>query len=299
MSTETIEWIDRFGRSLTLVHGTPLIGMHGPPRVRRSERRIPGQAGAASETRPVHEPRDMVIPIVIQAASRAARNDLTREYSDLMGDGETGRIRFTHGDGSQREIDCYLDGGLDDLVDVMPRHVLPVLELRALWPYWRDVAAADIMIELNFDDAPAAGTSTPSNDPNTGSNDPIPSNGYTGEGLVSGVVTTELVHDGTAPNAYPVWTLPGPFNVVELTNLTTAKTLLFTAPVAAGETLVIDTRPEARTIEVDGINRFIDTAEGVALWPLVKDVNQVKIRLIATGATTAISASWKIEHQEL
>lgn len=299
MSTETIEWIDRFGRSVTLVHGRPLIGFHGSPPVRRSERTVPGRAGAVSDVAPFHNPRDLSMPILIQATSRAERTELTRTYTDLLGDGEDGRLRFTHGDGTQREIDCYLASGLEDLVDVMPSYVMPTFEFRANWPYWRDVAAEDISIELDFDEIPTTGTGTPTDDPNTGVNDPIPTNGYTGDDVTSGVVTFALNHQGTAPLAFPVWKITGPFTLFEVTNLTTAKTLQFDGSVTTGQTLTIDTRPEAQTVEVAGANRFFDTAEGVSLWPLVKDTNQIKIRLIATGPTTTINVSWAVEHQSV
>src|SRR5690606_15899574 len=67
----------------------------------------------------------------------------------------------------------------------------------------------------------------------------------------SNVIGDQTVQNDGDVEAWPVWTVRGPYAEVRVANLTTGRTLYLTAPASAGEVLVIDTRPRRKTV-IDG-----------------------------------------------
>jgi len=75
--------------------------------------------------------------------------------------------------------------------------------------------------------------------------------------------------------------------------------LALTAPIYAGHTLTIDTRPRTasapygKTLRLhDGANWLPNLAPGSALWPLARGANAVQIEL--TGATSQSAVSYSV-----
>jgi hypothetical protein len=82
---------------------------------------------------------------------------------------------------------------------------------------------------------------------------------------------------------YPVWTIIGPGSSLVLTNLTTNRTLTVNATVAAGDSIVIDTRPGQKSVRRgDGTNLLSSLVGDPELWSLTESVNQVSA--VLTGA---------------
>lgn len=91
--------------------------------------------------------------------------------------------------------------------------------------------------------------------------------------------------DSDAP-AYPLWTVTGPGSAVVLTNVTTNDTITVNASLAAGQQLIIDTRPGYQSVRRDdGTNLLGSVTSDPALWSLVEGPNTVTMAL--TGSTSA------------
>jgi len=107
---------------------------------------------------------------------------------------------------------------------------------------------------------------------------------------VQGMFTVDL-SDTDAPT-FPQWTVVGPGSSLLLENQTTGRQIQINASLAAGESMLIDTRPGFQTIRRgDGTNLMPALASDPALWPLIEGVNRVSAQLVgATSASRIIGA---------
>lgn len=109
---------------------------------------------------------------------------------------------------------------------------------------------------------------------------------------VRGQFTVDL-SDSDAPS-YPVWTITGPGTSLTLSNLTTKRRITVNAALAAGETMVIDTRPGLQSVRRgDGTNLMGALASDPALWPLVEGVNTVVAQLEGAGDASRVSGVYE------
>lgn len=109
---------------------------------------------------------------------------------------------------------------------------------------------------------------------------------------VQGRFTVDL-SASDAPS-YPLWTVTGPGSALTLTNLTTGRQIVVNAPLAAGETMTIDTRPGYQSVRRgDGTNLMGSVATDPALWPLVEAVNDVTAALTGATATSRITGTYQ------
>lgn len=292
MGAEKIEWVDGVGGEIiTLVPSIGMKGFHGPPPKRRSESRFPGVPGAWLDAKPQHEPRDMFASVLISAPSRSGRQDLIRQMARAFDNHEGARLRFTDCSGLVRECrQVELIDGFDGLVDMAPTWVIPGLHFRALDPYWYETTATEVDVTLSLESAASTSDGTAFGDPNTGFGDPIPFGGVAGGSTVSGVVTFNALNQADVA-ASPIWTLEGPFNLVEVTNLRTGEVWTYDGTVETGETLVVDCRFGVRSVELDGENAYRELAR-TELWHLLPGSQDVRVRMLTTGPTTKVGLAW-------
>jgi hypothetical protein len=277
--SETVTWIDPVGVSTTLNGGADMFvewdvsGRFAPPS-RFDEEGIPESDG--SRLRAVrHETRDFSMPVWVEAADqgslRTAVRSLVSALNPKRGDGT---IRVTSPLGDQREIVCRVVAGLEgaerigDTTGVWMQ-MFPLV-FRAHNPYWRDIS--------DIGDTYTVGT-------------PSTFFPFFPLRLSNAQVFTDASPDnvGDVP-AWPVWTLTGPGSTIYLRNLTTGYLLSLDTVLGAGETVVVDTRPGAKTVTGgDGTNLFGDLSNDSYLWPLEPGVNSVRIEM--SGATAASSVS--------
>lgn len=108
----------------------------------------------------------------------------------------------------------------------------------------------------------------------------------------------EAVNAGTI-ETWPLLTVTGPIVDPVITNLTTGEALVLDddggLTLAAGESLVIDTNPRRRRIEVDGVNVYGRLNFPASRWPRIAPGTNV-FRLGAdsgNAAGTALVAQWR------
>lgn len=278
--SETFEWIDADGASLTISGPTvttyqvdmPASGRY-MPKIRVQADGVPGQPGGRLR-RADHDVRDFVLPLSVAAVSESNLRTLLRDLMYRMDPTRgQGKIRVTSPVGDQREITCLYAAGLegDEKEDVTgPQFQAFPLAFTAYDPYWYDVSA----ISETFTTSAVAVFF------------PIFPLRLTASQLV---VDDSVTNNGDV-DAWPVWTITGPGSSIKLVNLTTGQYIYF-PDVALGndETIVIDTRPNIKSVLLgDGTNMYPELDPASFLWSLRKGANAIRLEM--TGANYATSS---------
>ncbi|MEV4282001.1 phage distal tail protein [Actinoplanes xinjiangensis] len=110
---------------------------------------------------------------------------------------------------------------------------------------------------------------------------------------------TTVVNDGDV-EAWPVWTLNGPFTKLTAVNLTSGARFSLTYNVAAGDTITITTnRPSVRDLAGVNRSRFIDWTNplGTELWPLTPGANQISFIALGAGTGTRVQMAFTPRHE--
>jgi hypothetical protein len=270
--TEVVQWIDPDGVATTLEH-MEFTNRFMPP-VKFDADGVPGQPGEVFRE-VEHGPREfgVVFDLVASGESntRTAIRDMVKKLNPKRG---PGTFRVTSPVGDQRQIVCRYAGGAG-LVEKVGEHSGPdwqqfPVTFLAHDPYWYDVSP----IEQTFTITAAS--------PNFFPIPPIH------------LAASELAVDSSVDNtgdvtAWPVWTITGPGSGIKLTNQTTGRFTWFPSLVlAAGQTLVIDTRPGVKSTIVDGVtNVYSGLSVDSSLWSYVTGVNGIRLEM--SGADNVLS----------
>lgn len=202
---------------------------------------------------------------------------LARYLSPMSGNGS---LQVTRANGNVRVLACSYVGGLDGAVLDGIAAIKATLQFKAADPYW-------------YSAAPKTG----SQEQQTGGAGwfPIFPLRVSASTVFANV---EIVNNGDDV-AWPIWTITGPGSTLILRNMTTGEELGVDCDLAAGEQLIIDTRPGKKTIEDgSGINLFNLIVSGkMALWSLERNTNSIDIYL--DGATVDSLISWSFQERFL
>jgi Phage tail protein len=191
-----------------------------------------------------------------------------------------GTLTVRRPDGTRRQIRVLVTDGADQADDDRGKSGLTwttyTITFTALDPFWEDAQPQ----RLEFGGPPPEGTGVPPMPPVT-----------LAPGALIGAVT--VTNSGDA-DAYPVWTVTGPGAAPTLANTTTGKSFGMAVPLAAGETVTIDTRPTMQSaVDSAGRNRWPDLVKAGPrqLWPLVPGENVVDLRMagVAPGSRIVLS----------
>lgn len=270
--TEVVQLIDADGVTTTLEH-MEFSNRFMPP-VRFDAAGVPGQPGEVF-LEVEHGPREFGVVFDVVAAGEANTRTAIREMVKKLNPKRGAvRIRVTSPVGDQREIVCRYSGGAGLVEKVGDDsgpdwQQFPVTFL-AHDPYWYDVSP----IEQTFTITAAAPNFFPI--------------------LPIHLAASELAVDSSVDNtgdvkAWPVWTVNGPGSGIKLSNLSTGKYVwLSSLALAAGQTLVVDTRPGAKTVVVDGTtNVYSSLSVDSSLWEFETGVNIVRLEM--SGADNDVS----------
>lgn len=268
---EVVQWIDPDGIALNLDCEWDSIGRFVLPS-QFEEEGVPAAPGM--RLRAVrHNVRDFTLIHWLDYPSdtllRAAERSLAASMDPLRGDG---RVRVIGPAGDTREITCRVaDLGLIEKIGTNsgPTSQQFMTRFRADDPYWYDsvdqtliyTAIATVATFFPFFPLHLSASATFAN--------------------------TTVTNVGDV-NAWPVWTITGPCTDMTMTNLTTNKVWQLTATLTAGQTLVVDTRPNGKTVlRNDGTNLFSSlSTNNLSLWPLIRGNNAIQV---AIGGTTTAS----------
>jgi hypothetical protein len=274
---ETHEWRSAAGDVIRFVTRTEAQARMMPPVTIYSIKVPQTQGGSFRGAR--HDERLATIPVVAPGP-QAGRDELrrwARALDPLKGEGT---LTVVVGPWAGRQLVCVYEGGLDELAEEWPLLGLIVLGFRACDPYWQDATESNSIANINstgYTWFPFAGS-------------------WAQQPLILGAsdVFAQLsINNAGDVDAWPVITVTGPGTDLHLTTQTTSKDLLLTGNIAAGSTVVIDTRPGRKTVTVDGVNSFSRLTASSSLWPLVPGVNRVSIGFAAGTAQTSIKFAWR------
>ena len=276
--SETLTWVDADGTEHALSDDTVSVargatGKHAPPITFTDVQDKSGAGSVLTQVR--HDAREVALPMVVHVPSRVSLQEAVRAWSVRFDPtrGE-GQLRSTL-DGSSRDLPCRYIGGMDVGVETTPGQRRWVAVFRAFDPYWRDTT--DTTGQWGVGDL---GTWLPWPPVTAVADD------------VSAIAT--IVNDGDV-EAWPVWTVTGPATQVTLANVTTGRTLTVAVALAAGETLTIDTRPQAKTVvDQDGTNRFssLDTTDD-DLFPFQVGTNEVQVTIVDATESSLVELAWR------
>lgn len=235
----------------------------------------PNRAGSGAILEQVREDaRTIDIPIVITGNQRANIATL----ADALSPHHDGRLVAAVDGQDLRQIECrYIDGfqGLEQL----PHVNKTMLTFKAWRPYWEDIDPSTATFNLGdletwlpweMDVSPIR---------------TVPDNIF---------AEVEINNDGHV-DAWPVWTLEGPFNDVILRDELRGDMLLVDWAAGADKRLVIDTRPGRKTVrDQDDISRFdLLDPNNDTFFPFPRGLTTVAIELAGATLESQVTVEWR------
>lgn len=95
---------------------------------------------------------------------------------------------------------------------------------------------------------------------------------------------------------WPRWTIRGPGSDVTLLNTSSGKSLRLVIDIAEGGLVLIDTRPERKTL-LDGNGQnlypYLDPSTVSELWPLEEGANAIQVEIGAATSDTLVTLAWR------
>jgi phage-related protein len=274
---ETHEWRSALGDTIRFVTRTDALQRMMMP-VTIHSIKVPGaQGGRFREAR--HEERLATIPVVAPGP-QAGRDELRRWAKALDPLKGEGTLTVVVGPYAGRQLVCAYETGLQDLAEEWPGLGLTTLAFRACDPYWQDASESSAVATITSTAYPWF--------PFAGS--------WAAQPLILGAsdVFAQLsINNIGDVDAWPVITVKGPGTDLHLTNQTTGADLLLSGAIAAGSTVVIDSRPGRKTVTIDGFNAFSRLTATSSLWPLIAGTNRVSIGFATGTAASSVTFAWR------
>lgn len=226
------------------------------------------------------EPREVFLPLLIGAddlmSLRAVKQSLLAYCNPYNGQVT---LRCTVPDGSSRLIDGYYRTGIDGTMDGNSWWVktqLLGIVLRCGQPFWR---AEDDWTEEWKQQA--------SRRPLL----PILPLAPASSAVLNG--TNPVMIDGDVPT-YPVWTIKGPLESVQIIDVGTGSSLTLTASLGPSDVWTIDTRRGRQAVyDTAGTRQRGALNAGAQFWPLQPGLSAVQT--VVTGADTGASVAGRAQ----
>jgi hypothetical protein len=274
---ETHEWRSARGDVVRFVTRTEAQARMMPP-VTNTTIRVP-QAQGSRWRSARHEERLLALPVVVPGP-QSGRDELRRWAMALDPLKGQGTLTVVVGPWAGRQLVCVYDAGLDDFAEEYPLLGLTTLAFRAADPYWQDSIESNVVAGINttaYKWFPFAG-SFPAQPLILGASD------------VFAAVT--IANNGDV-DTWPVINVVGPGTDLTITNQTTGLHEHLTGTIAAGSTVIIDTRPGRKTVTVDGFNAFGRLTPDSTLWPLVTGPNRITIGFATATVDSLATFTWR------
>lgn len=268
---ETVEYRNPAGDAVRFLMLAGATGRIMPP-VKLTTLPVPAMNGSRY-LGAAHLERMVAIPVAVPG-SITSRDELRRWAQVLDPTKGQGTLTVVEGANAGRVLTCAYDAGLDELEETFPDVNLGTILFRAAWPYWADGVESSVEVRQGS----TLTTWFPFLPLVLGASDAFASFTITNTGDV---------------RAWPVVTVLGPGQVVTAENLTTGLSWTVTGSIAAGSTLVVDTRPGSKRVTIDGVNSFPRLTADSALWPLEPGPNRVSLSMAFTSAASLASFAWR------
>ncbi|MBT2727834.1 phage tail family protein [Bacillus sp. ISL-75] len=283
MVKETITWIDPNGVEYVLTQGerydilNGVKGFYMPP-IEVIEEEVPFQAGSRLRAVKVKS-RDIDVPLKISAPDEVellyAMRRLLQIFNPLKGNG---KFRVSAVDGSQRELSCLYLGGLEleESDQTKGKTWLKAISVfKAFDPYWYD--SNSIVQTFKINEAP--GTFFPI----------FPLR------LSSSTVFADISIDNSGDvETWPEWIITGPGENIVLRNMSTGDVMNLETSIGVGETIIIDTKPYAKTVtKNDGANLFYTLTDESSLWSIQEGENSIQLEMANATTESSIQLTYR------
>lgn len=268
---ETHEWRSAVGDVVRFVTEVGAQQRFMPPVSIRTVKVPQANGGRYRSAR--HDERLCTLPVVLPGPTdhRDELRRWARALDPLKGEGTLTVVQGAH---AGRQLVCVYEAGLDSFAEEWELLGQTVLAFRAAEPYWQDAAESSLVATI----ASSSFTWFPFLPLVLGSSD----------------VFAQATIDNTGDvDAWPVITTVGPGTDLTATNLTTGMSWHLTGDIAAGATLVVDTRPGRKSVRLDGVNVFGRLTDESTLWPLVPGPNRVSIGFAGGTAASRVTFAWR------
>lgn len=269
---ETHEWRSADGQTIRFVTRVEASQRMMPPVTIHTVRVPQAQGGRFRHAR--HDERLVTIPVVVPGAAvgRTETRRWARALDPLRGEGT---LTVVQGEHAGRQIVCAYETGLEQWTEEGYELLgLTTLGFRAADPYWQDAAESSLVATINS----TAFTWFPFFPLILGSSD---------------VFAQATINNVGDVDAWPIITVLGPGTDLTLTNLTTGEMWQLTGNIAAGATLIVDTRPGHKSARLDGVNVFGRLSDPSVLWPLIPGPNRISIGFASGTSASKVTFSWR------
>lgn len=219
-------------------------------------------------------PRDIDLPLVISGADRESLNaQLSTLYTALNSRYGMSRLSYMAPDGDLWHVDVIRQSGGDysrerSDTDLEKTLKLKILTLRAPSPLWTRSRPESFRLEQD----------------------------NTGRGLLPYLAKLEVSSAGAFgrrevlnvgdEDAWPIWTMKGPFTNVRLVG-PEGEVLEWTGSILAGNGLVIDSMA-ATVRDFNGVNRYDGLSAAPRFWAIAPGSSQVSVEMSGTSGGTVI-----------
>jgi len=220
-----------------------------------------------------HLERIVTIPTVMPGTNDD-RAELRRWANVLDPVPGEGTLTIVDGANAGRYLRCVYDSGLDELEELRPDFNVGTLLFRAAWPYWLENLESTVTV--------AQGSTV--------------THWFPFLPLILGASDAFAVFTVTVTGDVPAWpvvTVLGPGTDVTVQNLTTGLSWTVSGALAAGSTLVVDTRPGIKTVMIDGSNGYPRLTPTSSLWPLEPGPNRVQVSMALTDPTALVTFAYR------
>ena len=288
-----LTWISPQGTAYPLTSDTGLISygllaVEGVKGLGAAQRTITADAhrnGGTRIRRIQPQPRIITLPVYVEGTTQAQFRQRWQALADAFGATRwygPGRLRITHDDGTSRETEAYYQDGFD------PEH----------GGTYQDTAVVQLYCPDAFFRATSPTLITRSSLP-TGSSffEPFP------QVTSSQTLGTSSVTDTGGVEAWPVWTLNGPADVLTATNVTTGEAFELDVtgfrgtPLLAGESVVIDSAiPTIHGPSGANYTGALNWPSAI-LWSLLPGTADVSFVVSGSGSETSVEASFYARYE--
>ena len=221
------------------------------------------------------EARDLAVPVLISGGTEAEVDARVGALGRMLRPDRDLRLRYRRDVGSAavREITVRYAGGGDDIeiAHARTRHVPVRLRFTAPDPWWVDVA-----------DQPT---------------DRVTSTVFA-DGIGAGVNTVTVTNRGDV-DVWPVITIRGQVENVELMNITAGRTVRLVRVLPVGETVRVDTNPAAFQLLLNNWPHYHIVIDPTSVWwPLRPGLNRLLIRGVTNGGAGTFALEWRPRFQQ-
>lgn len=215
------------------------------------------------------EKRPIDLPFMFKATTETGLLDAVRVMLDVLTIGE-GILQVTRNDAVVRQLQrCFYRDGLRQ--KNYPKAMETVISFDALDPYWYSPTPTSDLFTVSL-------TSLVTFFP------------FFPLMLTTSTVIERKDVDNPGTNAWPVWTIVGPGENPTILNHTTGEYIMLICTLVAGDILIIDTSPFAKTVLLNGVNAYQYMTDDSSLFDLDPGINDIsfQMNLAVVGSSSGL-----------